>query len=148
MDCCTCRSLSGERRISPGPTICERRYWLIEHAYPTRLKGWLVIVLKRHVEALHELTREEFVELGELQALAVRLLHKELDSAKEYVVCFAEKEHFQHIHLHIVAIPRDLPDELKGTKVFALINVPEAEALPRDDIKTFCEILKARCNDV
>ncbi len=145
MDCYTCRSLSGERRISPGPTIVEGRYWLIEHAYPTRLKGWLVIVLKRHAEALHEMTREEFVELGELQALAVRLLHDELDCAKEYAVCFAEAEHFQHIHFHIVARPRDLPDEFKGTKIYAMINITEAEALPREDIKTFCEMLKASC---
>ena len=142
MDCYTCRSISGERRISPGPTIYEGRYWLIEHAYPTRLKGWLVIVLKRHAEALHELTREEFVELGELQALAARLLHETLHSAKEYSVCFAEKEHHRHIHFHIVAIPHDLPDELKGTKIFAMINVTEAEALPPEEIKAFCEMLK------
>jgi|WetSurMetagenome_2_1015567.scaffolds.fasta_scaffold82571_2 diadenosine tetraphosphate (Ap4A) HIT family hydrolase len=144
MDCYTCSSLSGERRISPGPTIYEGRYWLIEHAYPTRLKGWLVIVLKRHAEALHEMTREEFAELGELQALAVKLLHDSLDSAKEYAVCFAEKEGFQHIHFHIVARSRDLSDELKGTKIFAMINVTEAEALPREEIKTFCEILRSR----
>jgi diadenosine tetraphosphate (Ap4A) HIT family hydrolase len=145
MDCYTCRSLSGERRISPGPTIYEGRYWLIEHAYPTRLKGWLVIVLKRHVEALHEMTREELIELGELQALAVRLLHESLDSAKEYSVCFAEKESFQHIHFHIVAIPHGLPDDLKGTKIFAMISVTEEEALPREEIKSFCETLSARC---
>jgi diadenosine tetraphosphate (Ap4A) HIT family hydrolase len=144
MDCYICRSLSGERRISPGPTIYEGRYWLIEHAYPARLKGWLVIVLKRHAEALHELTREEFVELGELQALAVRLLHEALDSAKEYAVCFAEKEHFQHIHVHVVARSRDLPDELKGAKIFTMINVTEADALPREEIKIFCEMLKVR----
>ncbi len=144
MMCLTCRSLSGERRISPGPTIQEGRYWLIEHAYPTRLKGWLVIVLKRHAEALHELTREEFVELSQLQALAVRLLHEELDCAKEYMACFAEAEHFHHIHFHVVAKPRDLPDEFKGTKIFAMINVTEAEALPREEIRTFCEMLKRR----
>jgi diadenosine tetraphosphate (Ap4A) HIT family hydrolase len=143
MNCLTCRSISGERRISPGPTIYEGHFWLLEHAYPTRLKGWLVIVLKRHVAALHELTREEFRELGDLQALAVKLLHETFDSAKEYSVCFAEKEGFQHIHFHIVAIPRDLPDELKGTKVFAMINVTELEALPREEIKAFCEQLRS-----
>ena len=147
VDCYTCRSLSGQRRISPGPTIYEGRYWLIEHAYPTRMKGWLVIVLKRHVEALHELTHEEFGELGELQARAVRLLHEELDCDKEYVACFAEKEHFQHVHFHVVAKPRDLPDELKGTKIFAMINVAEAEALPREEIRAFCEELKRRARD-
>lgn len=115
---------------------------MIEHAYPARLRGWLVIVLKRHAEALHELTREEFSELGELQALAVRLLHETLDSAKEYSVCFAEKEGFQHIHFHIVARSRDLQDEFKGAGVFAMINVTEAEALPRHEIRSFCEELK------
>ena len=146
VDCYTCRSISGERRISPGPTIYEGRYWLIEHAYPTRLKGWLVIVLKRHVGTLHELTREEFIELGELQALAVRMLHEELDCAKEYVACFAEAEHFQHIHFHIIAKPRGLSDEFKGTKIYALIDVTEAEALPREEVAAFCEEL--RCKNV
>ncbi|HTP11499.1 MAG TPA: HIT family protein [Anaerolineae bacterium] len=146
MACLTCRSISSERRISPGPTIYEGRYWLIEHAYPTRLKGWLVIVLKRHAVALHELTREEFIELGELQALAVRLLHETLDCAKEYAVCFAEKEGFRHIHFHIVTRSHDLPDELKGTKIFAMISVTEAEALPPEEIRTLCETLKAHCS--
>ena len=143
MDCYTCRSISGERRISPGPTIYAGDYWLIEHAYPCRMIGWLVIVLKRHAEALHDLTREEFVELGELQALAVQTLHKSLGSAKEYVACFAEKEGFQHIHFHIVAKPHDLPDEFKATKIFAMINVTEAEALPPEEIAAFCEELRS-----
>ena len=143
MDCYTCRSISGERRISPGPTIYAGDYWLIEHAYPCRMIGWLVIVLKRHAEALHDLTREENAELGELQALAVQTLHKSLGSAKEYVACFAEKEGFQHIHFHIVAKPHDLPDEFKATKIFAMINVTEAEALPPEEIAAFCEELRS-----
>ena len=145
MDCLTCLSISGKRRISPGPTIYSGRYWMLEHAYPTRWKGWLVIVLKRHAEALHELTREEFVELGGLQAMAVSILHEALDCAKEYAVCFAEKEGFQHIHFHIVAVPRGLPTEFRGGKIFAMINVTEAEALPREEVTTFCEALAARC---
>ncbi len=144
MECYTCRSISGERRISPGPTIYEGRYWMLEHAYPTRLKGWLVIVLKRHAEALHELTQEEFAELSEVQPLAARLLHDTLACEKEYAICFAEKEHFQHIHFHIVARPHDLPEELKGTRIFAMINVTEAESLPRVEIKAFCEELRNR----
>jgi diadenosine tetraphosphate (Ap4A) HIT family hydrolase len=63
-DCWTCRSLSGEKRISPGPTLCEGQYWVVDHAYPARQVGWLVIVLKRHAEALHELGDAEFEELA------------------------------------------------------------------------------------
>jgi diadenosine tetraphosphate (Ap4A) HIT family hydrolase len=146
MDCYTCRSISGKQRISPGPIIYAGNYWLIEHAYPTRLKGWLVIVLKRHVAALHEVTDEEFAELGALQAAAVKRLHQKLDSAKEYTICFAEAEHFQHVHVHVVAKPRDLPNDLKGTKIFDMINVTEAEALPREEIRTFCEELRNQWN--
>ncbi len=40
---------------------------MVDHAYPTSHLGWLVIVLKRHVEALHELRKEEFVELAEIE---------------------------------------------------------------------------------
>ena len=43
MECLICCSISGERRISPGPFIYEGAYWLVDHAYPTLLKGWLVI---------------------------------------------------------------------------------------------------------
>ena len=95
-DCYTCRSISGEQRISPGPIIYEGRCWLIEHAYPTQLKGWLVIVLKRH-----------------------------------------------NVHFHVVAKPPDLPQELTGAKVFAMINVAEAAALPREEIRIFCEELRS-----
>jgi diadenosine tetraphosphate (Ap4A) HIT family hydrolase len=115
---------------------------MLEHAYPTRLKGWLVIVLKRHAEALQELTCEEFVELGELQALATSILHEAFDCTKEYSVCFAEKDGFQHIHFHIVARSADLPDELKSTQIFTMINVTAMEALPPEEICAFCEELK------
>src|SRR5512135_1177493 len=81
MECWTCRSNSGEQRISPGPTIFEGKYWFVEHAYPVKVLGWLVIVLKRHAEALHELAAEEFTELAQIQARVIPLLHEELRSA-------------------------------------------------------------------
>ena len=97
IDCWTCKSNTGEKRISPGPTIFEGNYWLAEHAYPVQIIGWLVIVLKRHAEALHELTLEEFAELAQIQAKLVRLLHEELPCEKEYVSYYAEMEHFRQI---------------------------------------------------
>lgn len=67
MEYLSCRSISGEKRISPGPFIYEGTYWLVDHAYPTSHLGWLVIVLKRHAEALYELSREEFGEMAEIE---------------------------------------------------------------------------------
>src|ERR1044071_1337325 len=113
MECWTCQSNSGEKRISPGPTIFEGQYWLGEHAYPVKAIGWLGIVLKRHKEALHELTPEEFAELAQIQARLIHFLYEELHCEKEYVSCYAEQEHFYHIHFHVFAKPPGLPDGLK-----------------------------------
>ena len=147
MECWTCRSNSGERRISPGPTIYEGNYWLVEHAYPVKVAGWIVIVLKRHAEALHELMAEEFAELAQIQARLILLLHEELHCEKEYISCYAEMEHFRHIHFHVFAKPADLPDALRGGGSFALLKVPPEEAVPTSQIISFCELLRDKFVD-
>ena len=146
MKCYSCQSNIGEKRISPGPTIFEGEYWLVEHAYPVKKIGWLVIVLKRHAEALHELSADEFAELAHIQAKLARFLYEELHCEKEYISCYAETEHFYHIHFHIFAKPPDFPDELKGGKSFVLLKATPAEAVPPREIISFCELLKDRFN--
>ncbi len=138
--CLTCLSNSGEKRISPGKTIHEGTYWLVEHAYPVQQRGWVVIVLKRHAEALHDLTAEEFTELGMLQARLTKLLHETLNCEKEYISCYAEMEGFRHVHIHVFARPYDFPQELWGGKSFKLLKVSEDEA-PRAEVVEFCELL-------
>jgi diadenosine tetraphosphate (Ap4A) HIT family hydrolase len=142
MECLTCKSNSGEQRISPGPTIYEGEYWLVEHAYPVKQVGWMVIVLKRHIEALHDLSAGEFTELGRLQSLTTRFLSEELHCQKEYISCYAEAEGFLHIHFHVFAKPADLPEELKGGKSFSLLKVSREEAVPPAEIISFCESLQ------
>jgi len=144
MECWTCKSNTGEKRISPGATIFEAKYWLVEHAYPVKTTGWLVVVLKRHAEALHELTTEEFAELAQIQAKLVHFLYEELNCEKEYISCYAETEHFYHIHFHVFAKPFNFSDELKGGKSFALLKVSAEEAVPPDEIIAFCELLRDR----
>lgn len=148
--CRTCASLSGTARISPGPVIYEGTHWIVDHAYPCRMKGWLVLVLKRHAEALHDLTPEEFAELGTLLGRTTELLHRTLDCQKEYVMQIAEGEGFAHVHVHVVPKPRDLPVELKGPQVFALIRADDARVppsagaiVPPDELAPFCERLRA-----
>ena len=144
MECWSCLSNKGVRRISPGPTIYEGEHWTVEHAYPVATTGWLVIVLKRHAEALHELTASEFAELAGLQKELVRFLFEELHCQKEYISCYAEAEHFHHVHFHVYAKPPDLPSNLKGGKSFALIKVKEDDSIVKEDIIAFCELLKGR----
>ncbi len=144
MKCFTCKSLSGERIISPGPTIYESKYWVVEHAYPTGLKGWVVMVLKRHCKALHELSGEEFSELGDISYKIIGALRQVTHCEKEYFICTAEKEHFNHIHFHIVPRPEDISEELKGTSIFSLLAVNKNNAVPEIEVIEVCNELKAK----
>ncbi len=137
--CLTCLNLSGERRISPGPYIYQGTHWVVDHAYPTTHLGWLVILPKRHIEALHELTREEFQELAEIEYRLVQVMHTDRAVLKEYMMCFAEGQGFAHVHIHVVPRPVDLPVEIKGPRVFALLAVDAEHAIPAQEITTFCE---------
>lgn len=97
-----------------------------------------MIVLKRHAEALHELSSEEAAELGVLQWATSTVLASEVGCAKEYSVLFAEAPRFNHLHFHIVPRPADLAEELRGGKVFAFLKAPEAEHIPPSDVADFC----------
>ena len=132
MECWICKSNTAEKG-SPQVPQFSKGSWLVEHAYPVKTMGWLVIVLKRHAEALHELTTEEFTELAQIQAKLTEVLFEELDCEKEYISCYAETEHFYHIHFHVFAKPPDLPGELKGGKSFALLKVTEESRSPNAD---------------
>lgn len=140
--CITCGSLDGKISLTPGGVIFSGTHWQIEHANPTSIKGWLVCILKRHANALHELDGYEFTELAKLQRIATLALHEVLQSEKEYAVCFAESEGFQHIHFHIIARPKDLPGENKGSLIFSCIGKGVAEPLSADDIINLSTALK------
>lgn len=142
--CYSCLANAGVRPVSPGPRIYEGAYWNVDHAHPTKLPGWLVLVLKRHAAALHELRREELVEMGELLARVTTLLHSELGSVKEYISCFAEAEHFNHVHIHVVPRTADLPHALWGPRSFALLNPSAADAVPPSEIMALSERLRER----
>jgi len=139
--CLVCQSVSGAKRISPGPFIYDGRYWVVDHAYPVKMTGWLVIVLKRHAEALHDLTDGEFEELAALQKTCAQALHEAFGCAKEYAICLAESEGFKHLHYHVIARAPDLPETLRGTKIFQMIQPAPGEAVPPETIRAFCESL-------
>ena len=142
--CRSCLGLKGTPRISPGPPIHVGEFWQVEHAYPSRLVGWLVIALRRHAVALHELTSAEFIEFGAILERTVRALHDTLGTAKEYVACYAEQQGFEHIHFHVVPRAGDLPEEFRGADSFAFLRVSLTEAADPDEVRRFCERLQAR----
>jgi diadenosine tetraphosphate (Ap4A) HIT family hydrolase len=141
-ECLSCRGLAGAPRISPGPPIYIGTHWQVEHAYPSKLVGWLVIVLRRHAIALHELTSAEFAEFGSVLEMTVRALHGALGPAKEYAACYAEARGFEHIHFHVVPRAREMPEELMGAGSFDLLRVSPSDAASPTAIHAFCKSLQ------
>jgi diadenosine tetraphosphate (Ap4A) HIT family hydrolase len=119
-------------------------FWQVEHAYPSGLVGWLVIALRRHAVALHELTSGEFAEFGLILERTVRALHQTLGTAKEYAACYAEQNGFEHIHFHVVPRTADLPEEFRGAGSFAFLRVSRSGAADPDEIRRFCEALQPK----
>ena len=142
MDCSICEHLSP---ASAGPhyPIHEGETWLLEHtANPTAVRGWVRLVLRRHAEALHDLTPEEWGELQQLLAATARALHAVTGSDKEYLMCFAEGVGTRHLHLHVVPKQADLPEEQRGAKIFSLLNVPAEHAISPEAITSFIEAFR------
>jgi diadenosine tetraphosphate (Ap4A) HIT family hydrolase len=102
----------------------------------------MVIVLKRHASALHELSPEEFRELGHMLLRCSDALHHTLATQKEYLLQFAEAEHFRHVHLHLVPIRASLPSDLRGAGIMAALGPPARNRLTVDQITTISQSLR------
>ncbi len=124
--------------------ILRTPYWDVVHAYDTSLKGWLVLVARRHVEALADLTEAEAAELGLLLARVSRALHETLGCAKTYAAQFAEHPDHPHVHVHLVARSVDHPADLRGPRVFGALGVEAAAAVPEWRRNELAERLRAR----
>jgi diadenosine tetraphosphate (Ap4A) HIT family hydrolase len=107
-----------------------------------------VLLPKRHIEALHELTRDEFLELAEIEYRLVQAMHADGSVEKEYLMCFAEGEGFHHVHLHLVPKPADLPADLKGPRIFTLLQVDEEHAIAPEELRRFGKEFSERLSQV
>lgn len=134
-------SISGKKRISPGAIIYQSKNWVVDHAYPVGVEGWLVIVAKRHVIALHELNSKEWAELGKIQSVLVGGFRSLLNAKKEYIACFSEAPGFSHIHFHIIPRTDNLPEAMLGSKVFQMLK-PEIIPIKKERVIKVCRMFK------
>lgn len=89
-----------------------------------------LVLSRRHVTALHELTAEEAAGLGPLLRGLSAALGRVVGCTKTYVMLFAEAEGFAHAHFHVVPRMPDQPEDLRGPRIFALLGVPAQERVP------------------
>ena len=127
-ECYSCRA------EAVGPPPRERAYlstaWRVAHAFGTALPGWMVVIPRRHVTALDELTAAESAELGPILAGLTAALREVVGCAKTYVALFAEADGFAHVHFHVVPRMPGQPAELRGPRIFALLGRDAAEHVP------------------
>jgi diadenosine tetraphosphate (Ap4A) HIT family hydrolase len=142
--CLTCR-LVARRDAGQAPlwdSILRTPSWDLVHSYNSSLPGWLVLVARRHIAAVHEMTGEEAAELGLLLQRASAALREVVGCPKTYVIQFAEAEGHAHVHFHVIPRMADQPEERRSVGIFGYLGVPVAERL---DDATMDEIaLKVR----
>jgi len=104
----------------------------VAHCYDTALPGWLVLVARRHIQSLDELTDPEAVELGRLIQRISSALKEVTGCVKTYVLQFAESPKHQHVHFHIIPRMADLPENHRSIRIFGYLGVPVEERVSRD----------------
>ena len=132
--CQTCE-LIARRDAGNAPLwdcIYRTPFWDVVHSYNTSLPGWLVLVVRRHIEAVDELTDEEAAELGHLLQRTSLALKEVTGCVKTYVMQFAEMAEHPHVHFHVVPRLADMPEDRRSTKIFGYLGVPEEERVSEE----------------
>ncbi|MGW3817328.1 HIT family protein [Streptomyces sp. NPDC005046] len=127
LDCYACSQEAEFDDLPPRECVVHDRHWRVAHALNTAVRGWLVLLPRRHVAAVHDLTNAETSGLGMWQVKLSQALRSMTGCDKTYVVQFAEAEGFAHVHFHIVPRMADLRPEHRGPGIFELLRRPERE---------------------
>jgi diadenosine tetraphosphate (Ap4A) HIT family hydrolase len=135
-DCYPCAREDEAGSLPPREAVAGDDHWRVAHALGCALEGWLVLVPRRHVTSVGELTDAEAQSLGSWQVRLSRALHRVVGCQKTYIAQFAEAEGFSHVHFHVVPRPPDLPPELRGPGIFQLMRSdrPPVTAQRMDEI--------------
>lgn len=143
--CLTCALIAA--RDAGARPLWDRIYrtpaWDVVHAFNTSLPGWLVLVARRHIAAVAELTPEESVALGLLITRVSQALAAVTGCAKTYVVQFAEAPGHGHVHVHIVPRMPDLPADRRGPAIFRYLGVAEHERVPEAAMDALAASIRA-----
>ena len=128
--CYTCDSTANIADMGPSNSIWLTDGWRVAHSFNSALLGWLVVVPRRHIESVHELTQKEATELGELLRISSVALVQVLSCLKTYVIMFAEAPGFNHVHFHVIPRQPDLNPDHRGSNIFHYLKQPESEWIP------------------
>lgn len=137
--CTTCELIERRDAGNAPPWDCITRTpgWDVVHAFGTAIEGWTVLVVRRHITAVADLTDGEAGELGHLVRSVSRGIQEIIGCEKTYVVQFAEAAQHSHVHFHVIPRDRDLPGPLRGPGIFGLLGVPADECVTEARMNNF-----------
>lgn len=141
MNCFVCDNNDRFEALPARERIAADTYWRVAHAVDTALPGWLVLVPRRHVTAVADLTDPEAAGLGTWQVRLSRALRAVTGCVKTYVVQFAEKQGFDHVHFHLVPRMSDLADDRRGPRVFQYLDPPHDQRVDAERIEHLAHAL-------
>lgn len=142
IDCYSCQHNQQPSATLPArERVFDDGSWRIAHAISSALPGWMVVVPRRHVLSMAELTAHEAATLGPLLVALSRALHRGLGARKTYLALFAEAEGFQHLHVHLVPRMEDLPPDRRGPEVFSYPAQPADQWVSPDEMDRIAEQL-------
>lgn len=144
--CQTCELIAARDagRAPPWDHIIRTDHWDIVHANNTSLLGWMVLVARRHLAAVDELSDAEALELGVLLRDVSGFLRRDLGCVKTYVMQFAEHPDYPHVHFHVVPRFSDMPAEHRGANVFAYLGGDLSERVAEADMNALAARLRAQ----
>ncbi len=140
--CLTCAAGEGRVQLALVPSLVVTRHWRVEQGHPSSVPGWLVVVLRRHAPALHDLTADEWAELGPVLAAVTDAQRRVTGCAKEYAMQFAEKDGFHHVHFHVVPRSAAWPDELAGPRAMRALGADVPDPLSLEQVGPTLDALR------
>ena len=144
-ECRTCE-LVERRDAGAAPAwdeIVRTPGWDLAHADNSGLEGWMVLVVRRHITAIAELTDAEAQELGPLLKRVSQALHEVIGCVKTYVAQFAESPLHPHVHVHVIPRSGEQADELRGPRIFSQLGVPEERRVPEARMDEIAAAMRA-----
>jgi diadenosine tetraphosphate (Ap4A) HIT family hydrolase len=140
MDRCFTCELTSRRDAGTAPLwecIYRTQYWDVAHCYNTALSGWLVLVARRHIAAIDEMTEAEAIEFGILMRQVSAILKQLTGCIKTYIIQFAEASGHCHVHFHVVPRMDDLPEDHRGPNIFKYLGVADNERVSETAMNEF-----------
>ena len=106
------------------------------------MEGWLVLVARRHIGSLAEMSLGEAAELGPLIQRALAALRQVTKCEKTYLMQFAEDPDHPRVHIHVVRRRADHPDSALGANVFELLSDDPTLTVPEDRMNQLAEQIR------